>query len=897
MSRQRVGACRDRNSVHEVGKVLLADSVTDLKQDTQFAKCPEFEHLLAKISGHFLRLDAHDLEAGIEEALKDLCEATGTDRAAFLEISPNGAQVSAVHSFSNNENSWTTDNLARLGPNHLQWLRQQLASRQVVDIPHVKELPESAAAERAFLIDQGIDSLACAPLFEDDRLHAVVCFAAAGSSQPLHREHFELMRVGAEILSAATRKLRTELELAASREWLELAQRAGHSAAWEWHPDDDSIVFSSTTAEIFNVRDGLLPTTGAELMAFIPKEDHRRILSTFRKVFKSGEPYVLEHRFQAPGQGTVWALVRGEVQLNGEGRVAKVMGVSADITERKRAEHELQRIKERAQVTLSSINDGVVRTDAGGRIDFLNPSAEEMMGVPLAKARGQLVSTVYRPENGNSVGERPHVVEQCLSSRHAIEPADASLLRRNDGSELMVRESAAPIFDDNGELIGAVLVLTDVSQLHSLQRRMQHLAAHDPLTGLINRREFELRLADAISEAASGSRKFALCYLDLDEFKVVNDTCGHGAGDQMLKQLTSIFAAEIPENDTLARLGGDEFGILYADCTMEQASINAQNVLDAVRKYRFQWQDRVFDVGASVGIVPVAGGTGNLSELLSAADSACYVAKDRGRNEIHIGHAGDTELTLRHTEMQWIDRINRALQENRFRLYKQPIRPLQDHRQPEYNELLLRLEDVHGSILAPSQFITAAERYRMMPAIDLWVVGAALDLIAGSSLPTESHSPSFTINLSGQSFGNEELKRLILDGLDRLEIPPRRVMFEITETAAIANLAKALEFMRTLRDRGCRFILDDFGSGLSSFRYLKSLEVDFLKIDGELVREIADDPIQREMVAAIHRIGESMGIQTIGEWVENTEIEGTLREIGVDYAQGWGVGRPVPFTG
>lgn len=751
----------------------MADSETDLTQDTPFAKCPEFEHLLAKISIHFLRLDAHDLEAGIEEALEDLCEATGTDRAAFLEISPNGTQVSAVHSFSKNENSWTTDNLVRLAPNHLQWLRQQLASRNVVDIPQVKELPESAAAERAFLIDQGIDSLACAPLFEDNRLHAVVCFAAAGSSQPLHREHFELMRGGAEILSAATRKLRTELELAASREWLELAQRAGHSAAWEWHPDDDSIVFSLTTAEIFNVKDGLLPKTGAELMAFIPKEDHRRILSTFRKVFKSGEPYVLEHRFQAPGQGTVWALVRGEVQLNGEGRVAKVMGVSADITERKRAEHELQ----------------------------------------------------------------------------------------------------------------------------SLQRRMQHLAAHDPLTGLINRREFELRLADAISEAASGSRKFALCYLDLDEFKVVNDTCGHGAGDQMLKQLTSIFAAEIPENDTLARLGGDEFGILYADCTMEQASINARNVLDAVRKYRFQWQDRVFDVGASVGIVPVAGGTGNLSELLSAADSACYVAKDRGRNEIHIGRAGDTELTLRHTEMQWIDRINRALQENRFRLYKQPIRPLQDHRQPEYNELLLRLEDVHGSILAPSQFITAAERYRMMPAIDLWVVGAALDLIAGSSLPSEGHSPSFTINLSGQSFGNEELKRLILDGLDRLEIPPHRVMFEITETAAIANLAKALEFMRTLRDRGCRFILDDFGSGLSSFRYLKSLEVDFLKIDGELVREIADDPIQREMVAAIHRIGESMGIQTIGEWVENTEIEGTLREIGVDYAQGWGVGRPVPFTG
>jgi diguanylate cyclase (GGDEF)-like protein len=476
-----------------------------------------------------------------------------------------------------------------------------------------------------------------------------------------------------------------------------------------------------------------------------------------------------------------------------------------------------------------------------------------------------------------------------------MEPAEASLLVLEDGSELAVRESAAPIIAENEELVGAVLVFTNVSQLRSLQQRMEHLASHDPLTGLINRREFELRLADAISDAGSSLRQHILCYLDLDEFKLVNDTCGHGAGDELLRQLTSVMSSVIPKGNTLARLGGDEFGILFMNCDPDEATSHAQSLLDAVRQYRFQWEGQIFEVAASIGIVPVVGGNGNLAELLSAADSACYVAKDRGRNQIHVTRIDDSAVRVRHTEMLWVERINRALHEDRFRLFKQPIRPLQKRDGPQYHELLLRLVDIEGKIVAPSQFITAAERYRMMPVIDLWVVGAALNSIGTIANSADEITAAFTINLSGQSFGNAELKTLILEQLDQFQIPPGRVMFEITETAAISNLSQALEFMNTLRERGCRFILDDFGSGLSSFRYLKSLDIEFLKIDGELVREIARDPIQREMVAAIHRIGESMGIQTIGEWVENSEIEQTLVEIGVDYAQGWGVGRPEPF--
>jgi diguanylate cyclase (GGDEF)-like protein/PAS domain S-box-containing protein len=814
----------------------------------------------------------------------------------LLEITKNGTEkIASAHTYSDDDVSWKPNGLKGQSIQQMGWLADRLTRREIVHISSSDELPVSADPEREFFDSQLLQSVVCIPLFSDGELQAITCFAAQEHKPNWRPAHLGFFHGATEILGSAIHRLRTELELAASRERLELAHRAGHSTAWEWHPDDDSLTFSEATAEVFGVPVNLLPRTGKELLEFIPAADHKVIARTFSRAFSTGEPYEVEHRFEVPGRGIVWAMVRGQVQKGSDGRVENVVGVSADITERKIAEQALQRAKEHAQVTLSSISDGVVRTDGGGRIDFLNPSAERLLGVNLRQVQGQMLSRFYRSIAADTRTPRLNVVEECLSSRHVMEPAEASILVLEDGSELAVRESAAPIIAENGDLVGAVLVFTNVSQLRSLQQRMEHLASHDPLTGLINRREFELRLADAITDAANSLRQHVLCYLDLDEFKLVNDTCGHGAGDELLRQLTSVLSAVIPKGNTLARLGGDEFGMLFMNCDPNETTTHAQTMLDAVRQYRFQWEGQIFEVAASIGIVPVVGGNGNLAELLSAADSACYVAKDRGRNQIHVTRIDDSAVRVRHTEMLWVERINRALHENRFRLFKQPILPLQKKDAPQYHELLLRLVDVEGRIVAPSQFITAAERYRMMPVIDLWVVGAALDII-GTIVTDDDISAAFTINLSGQSFGNQELKMLILEQLDQLLIPPRKVMFEITETAAISNLSQALEFMTTLRDRGCRFILDDFGSGLSSFRYLKSLDVEFLKIDGELVREIASDPIQREMVAAIHRIGESMGIQTIGEWVENSEIERTLTEIGVDYAQGWGVGRPEPFV-
>jgi diguanylate cyclase (GGDEF)-like protein/PAS domain S-box-containing protein len=840
-------------------------------------------------------MDAFNLEVGIVGALRSICEATGADRGALIEISADGTTVASVHTYSDDDGAWSRNGLKGQSIRLMSWIVDRLERREIVHLSSLEEIPLSAELERDFFTRHEMQTIVCVPLITDGRLQAISCFAATDQKPDWKPSHLGFFNGSTEILGSAIHRLRTELELASSREWLELAHRAGHSTAWEWNPEDDSLTFSSSTAEVFCVPTEALPKTGAELLKHIPPDDHEKISSTFKRVFSTGEPYEIEHRFVVPGKGIVWAMVRGQIQLSPEGQVEKVVGVSADITERKHAEQALQRAKEHAQVTLSSISDGVVRTDARGRIDFLNPSAERLLGVRLPHVKGQMLSRFYRSITADTRNPRPNVIEKCLASRRVVEPTEASLLVLDDGSELAVRESAAPIIAENGELVGAVLVFTNVSQLRSLQQRMEHLATHDPLTGLINRREFELRLADAISDAAHSFRQHVLCYMDLDEFKVVNDTCGHGAGDELLRQLTSVLSAVIPRGNTLARLGGDEFGMLFMNCEPDEASGYAQTVLDAVRQYRFQWGGRLFEVAASIGIIPVVGGNGNLAELLSAADSACYVAKDRGRNQIHVSRIDDSAIKVRHTEMRWVEKINRALDENRFLLYRQPIRPLQNANAPKYHELLLRLVDAEGGVVTPTQFITAAERYRMMPVIDLWVVGAALKHISRAINGGYESSAAFTVNLSGQSFGNKELHDLILFQLDRLDIPPRRVMFEITETAAISDLSNALDFMKALRERGCRFILDDFGSGLSSFRYLKSLEVEFLKIDGELVRDIVKDPTHHEMVAAIHRIGESMGIQTIGEWVEDAEIEKALREIGVHYAQGWRIGRPEPF--
>jgi len=462
---------------------------------------------------------------------------------------------------------------------------------------------------------------------------------------------------------------------------------------------------------------------------------------------------------------------------------------------------------------------------------------------------------------------------------------------RRDGSTIWF-ESFVTTIDWRGEkaIQAAVIDITDRKQADN---RLTHQANHDALTGLVNRREFERRIKQLLSSSKQSNDEHALCFMDLDQFKVVNDTCGHAAGDELLRQLTSVLKDIVRNRDTLARLGGDEFGVLIEHCSLDDAHRVTTSLQEAIQDYQFSWQDHTFKVGVSMGLVPITKNTPNLAELLSNADAACYVAKDKGRNRIHVLHAGDSEIARRHGEMQWVARINQALEDDRFCLYAQTIVPLNGSTDTHY-ELLLRMVDENGEIIPPGAFLPAAERYNLISNIDYWVIEHAFNLLANN--PKFLNQIEFcSINLSGQSLNTPEILKFIITHLDESGIKGGKICFEITETAAISNLSGAKILISTIRGLGCRFALDDFGSGLSSFGYLKNLEVDYIKIDGMFVKDIVTDPIDRAMVKSINEIGHVMGISTIAESVENNEIKGMLRDIGVNYAQGYGIGKPHPF--
>jgi diguanylate cyclase (GGDEF)-like protein len=424
-------------------------------------------------------------------------------------------------------------------------------------------------------------------------------------------------------------------------------------------------------------------------------------------------------------------------------------------------------------------------------------------------------------------------------------------------------------------------------------------ATHDPLTGLINRREFEIRLGQALAEAQAEQHQHTLLYLDLDQFKIVNDTCGHVAGDELLRQLSALLQSRLREGDVLARLGGDELGVLLAYCPEEQAQRIAENLRLSVKEFRFNWEGKSFDIGVSVGLVVVDAECVSVAELLSAADMACYAAKDDGRNRVHVYRREDVDLVQRHGEMQWVNRLTRAIEENRLLLYRQRILSIAEPTGAEERyEILIRLRGEDDEIIPPGAFLPAAERYGLMPAVDRWVVRT---LFAAMAQQAEraclvSDTCSYAVNLSGTSLNDDVLLEYVREQLLLHRIVPQRIWFEITETAAIANLPKASRFIQEMKALGCRFSLDDFGSGVSSFAYLKNLAVDNLKIDGSFVKDIVEDPIDDAMVQAINQIGHVMGLRTTAEFVENDAILTRLREIGVDYAQGYGIHKPEPFV-
>lgn len=434
------------------------------------------------------------------------------------------------------------------------------------------------------------------------------------------------------------------------------------------------------------------------------------------------------------------------------------------------------------------------------------------------------------------------------------------------------------------------------------ERRLAWQASHDALTGLVNRRQFDRYLEQALNNAKISHTRYCLCYLDLDQFKVVNDTCGHIAGDELLRQVTALLQAQVRSGDVLARLGGDEFGLLLRDCNLEQAASVANALRESIEAFRFIWEDKTFRIGVSIGLVEIEGEDSSMSKILSAADVACYAAKNQGRNRVHVYQTSDRQLAQQQGDMQWIARINKALEENRFCLYYQSIVPTSPHApRGEHYEVLLRLRDEQGELVPPMAFIPAAERYNLMHVIDRWVIRTLFNTQAPhyrqswQRMQKDNYECLYTINLSGASINDDSFIEFLHQQILIHQIPPQVLCFEITETVAITNLTNAINLIRHFKHLGCSFALDDFGTGMSSFSYLKNLPVDYLKIDGNFVKDILTDATDLAMIEAINTVGHVMGIKTIAEFVENEAILDKIRALGVNYAQGYGIAKPLPL--
>jgi diguanylate cyclase (GGDEF)-like protein/PAS domain S-box-containing protein len=660
------------------------------------------------------------------------------------------------------------------------------------------------------------------------------------------------------------------------------------------------IEYVSETISHYGYSSGDLITGNSMFSSIVHANDIQRIVDSELQSDENGTRYIgIDYRVICANGDVRWVYSYSIPVRDHAGELTHYAGYILDITSRKLAEYELDQARERAQITLHSIADAVITTDVNGQIEYLNPRAEQLTGWDREIARGLTLSRILCKfdEKSQSLLEVP--VMQSLHVGETIKSHVDERLKRQDGTEYMVQFSASPIMSADGSGMGVILVIHDVTEARLMEEKISYQASHDALTGLINRSEFEKRLNYAIESAWYEDEKHVLCYVDLDRLKIVNDTCSHESGDELLREAAGLIHGCLRESDLLARLGGDEFGVLLKNCSLTGAVDLVEKILGVIRGIRFQRCDRVFEVSASIGVTTIDSDTMSVPEIMIEADLACHAAKDLGCDRLHIYHSEDQGLARRHSEMQWVSKLTEAIKSDKLVLYCQEIVPvIADSTEERHFEVLVRMLDTDGSIVPPDRFLPAAERYNLINSVDCWVITHSFAWYAQEQ---GSHSVTglgmISINLSGASVTDSGFLKHVKDEMKRYQVPPGMICFEITETAAIANLDAATEFIHELKRLGCRFALDDFGSGLSSFAYLKNLPVDYLKIDGSFVRGVETDEIDHAMVGSIHQLATLMGIQTIAEFVENDGILEKLAEIGVDYAQGYGIAKPRPLQG
>jgi diguanylate cyclase (GGDEF)-like protein/PAS domain S-box-containing protein len=852
---------------------------------------PGLDVLLTKAAIDFQNIIDENGQAPIRENLESLREATGLDAIFFASFDLESTIIADVIAATGLFAGFNPETLRGESLDAFPFLRERLEHLRVIEIRDTAEPRRELASEADRLASLQIGAALLIGLAIQGRIQGFIALCSTRPRDSWDANLHLMLKLLGSSYATGLERLRYKHHFHQLEERDALALHGANDGLWDFDLDRKTTYFSPRWKSMLGYSDeDIAPLS--DWQELLHPDDVARVHTSLRDHL-SGKESLFEsvHRLKHRDGVWLWVVSRAKASLDSAGRPRRIVGVDLDVTERKLFEEALFKEKESAQITLQSIGDGVITTDSKCRIEYLNPIAEQLTGWRLEHAQGRLVDEIFRSFHEETCEPLENPLAVAIRRTRAIKSVRPMLLIRRDGNELYIESCASPIRDGSGNVSGGVLVFHDVSESRELNRKLSYHASHDILTGLVNRREFESRLERALKSARARESSFALCHIDLDQFKIINDNCGHSAGDALLGQVGALLKSKIRWRDTVARLGGDEFGVLLESCSLEEAIRNAEALREAIRNYKFVWEERTFRLGASIGVVPLSPENEDVAAVLSAADSACAAAKESGRNRIYSFQENDIDLMRRRREMQWAARINNALEDGRFEIFRQVIQPLQQQHAGLHYELLLRMRDEAGKIVAPDQFIAAAERYGLTPNIDRWMIEHALRWLVSEADEREKLAMC-SINLSGQSLGDDKFLPFVIDHFHRSGIDASKICFEITETAAIASFSQANRFIQSLKQLGCRFALDDFGTGLSSFGYLKHFPVDFLKIDGSFVKEILHDPIDREMVRSINEIGHLTGKQTIAEFAENAEIIEMLRSLGVDYAQGYGIATP-----
>ena len=848
--------------------------------------------IYTKLAVDLQNLDEDHADASLQRHVAALRDAVDCDAVGITLLDAAGEQFESMFVARGTFSACNPEVLTGGRLEDWPWLDQRLAHLRLLTIKDTSAPERGQETDAQRLADLYIGAAMFVGFETSGRRAGFMAFYYGQPQACWSVEHQLLIKLLGTSFASGLNQLRTSRALADVEERDALMLCTANDGAWDFDAINNVMSFSPRWKAIMGYTDEELGRASPDWQKLVHPDDMTLVQVRLREHL-AGKTDIFEsvHRMRRSDGQWRWVRCRAKGLSDEKGRLRRLVGVETDITEQKVYEEALFHEKESAQITLQSIGDGVVTTDADSNVEYLNPVAEELTGWTVDDASGRPVEEIFRGFHEETCEPLENPVGMAIRRNRSIKSVRPTLLIRRDGNELYIESTASPIRNDKGDVSGGVLVFHDVSEARELNRRLSYHASHDILTGLVNRREFENALERALKSAKARETSYALCYLDLDQFKIINDSCGHSAGDALLGQLGALLKSKIRWRDTLARLGGDEFGLLLESCTLDEAMRTADGLREAIREHKFMWDDRSFSLGVSIGVVPISAANEDATALITAADSACQAAKEAGRNRIYTYQEHDIDLMRRRREMQWAARINNALEDSRFELFRQTIMPLQQPESGAHYELLLRMRDENGSLVSPDLFITAAERYGITPNIDRWVVEHALQWLV-SEADERERLVMCSINLSGQSLTDDDFLPFVIQQFRHSGIDASRICFEITETAAIASYAQASRFINALKELGCKFALDDFGTGLSSFGYLKHFPVDFLKIDGSFVKEILHDPIDREMVRSINEIGHLTGKKTIAEFAENQEIITMLKGMGIDYAQGYGVSEP-----